>query len=308
MKQPEHFVSRSRFDPSVVLAKDSAWPRVSVVIPSYNQGQFIEDALLSVLNQNYPNIELIVIDGGSTDGTLDVLKRYSRYISFCLSEPDGGQFDAVIKGFEHATGDILTWQNADDIYIEGAFHEVIRVFKIHPTMDLVFGNVYVLDENLNVTRVAKYVPVTLEGMMYYSAHVPSQSAFWTRRVFEDIRKSEHIRRDLHYCMEKYFFGLILHYGRGAVYRRSIFGAVRVQPESKTVRVGPHEEWRREDLELAREFVARGFVKPYSNFLRYKLFFRKLLWHAISGDILHLIHLASQRSKWKFTKWKTENAK
>jgi glycosyltransferase involved in cell wall biosynthesis len=308
MNQPKHFVSQPRFDPAIVLKNDSTWPRVSVVIPSYNQGQFIEHALLSVLNQNYPNTELIVIDGGSTDATLDVLQRYSPYLSFFLSEPDRGQFDAVIKGFEHATGDILTWQNSDDLYTEGAFHKVVKEFKIHPSNDLIFGNVCVLDESLNVTRVAKYVPVTLEGMMYYSAHVPSQSAFWTRRVFQEVRNSEQIRRDLHYCMEKYFFGLILHYGQGALYRRSIFGAVRVQPESKTVRVGPHEEWRREDLDIARDFVARGFIKPYSNVLRYKLFLRKLLWHAASGDISHLIHLASQRSKWKFTKWKTESAK
>ena len=94
--------------------------KISIIVPSYNQRNFIEKSILSILNQNYSNLELIVIDGGSTDGTLDVIKKYEKYISFWMSEPDEGQSDALNKGFSRATGDVFGWLNSDDLYMPNA--------------------------------------------------------------------------------------------------------------------------------------------------------------------------------------------
>jgi glycosyltransferase involved in cell wall biosynthesis len=95
-------------------------PRISIVTPSYNQGQFIERSILSVLNQNYPNTELIIIDGGSDDESLDILKKYDDYITFWVSEPDRGQSYAINKGIDRSTGELITWLNADDLFLPNA--------------------------------------------------------------------------------------------------------------------------------------------------------------------------------------------
>lgn len=111
------------------------WPRISVITPSYNQGQFIEETIHSVLCQGYPNLEYIVIDGGSTDGTLDIIRRYEPWLAYWVSEKDGGQFSAINKGFAHATGDILAWLNSDDKYCPWTFQVVANIFADLPSVD-----------------------------------------------------------------------------------------------------------------------------------------------------------------------------
>ena len=105
----------------VVPEVDERFPKISIVMPSYNQVQFIERSILSVLNQDYPNIELIIIDGGSNDGTVEVIKKYEKHITFWVSEKDKGQSDALNKGFKHCTGEIYGWLNSDDLYLPNAF-------------------------------------------------------------------------------------------------------------------------------------------------------------------------------------------
>src|SRR5262245_43472888 len=97
--------------------EDRAWPRISVVTPSFNQGKFIEETIRSILLQGYPNLEYIVIDGGSTDNSLEVIKRYSPWLSYWVSEKDRWQSHAINKGMSHATGDIVAWLNSDDLYL-----------------------------------------------------------------------------------------------------------------------------------------------------------------------------------------------
>ncbi|WP_249065816.1 glycosyltransferase family 2 protein [Argonema antarcticum] len=94
----------------------SEWPRISVVTPSYNYGRFIEETIRSVLLQGYPNLEYIIIDGGSKDNTVEIIKKYEKYLDYWISEPDAGQTDAINKGFQHCTGDLFVWLNADDSY------------------------------------------------------------------------------------------------------------------------------------------------------------------------------------------------
>src|SRR5579859_3708649 len=96
-------------------------PRISIVTPSFNQRAFLEETIRSVLDQRYPNLEYVIIDGGSTDGSVDIIRKYERHLAFWVSEPDGGQYDAINKGFAHTTGELLGWLNADDKYLPWSF-------------------------------------------------------------------------------------------------------------------------------------------------------------------------------------------
>lgn len=121
-------------------------PLVSIITPSFNQAKYIEETILSVRNQDYPNIEHIVIDGGSTDGTLDILRKYEDRLTW-FSEKDNGQADAINKGFRKATGDILGWVNSDDMYVAGAIRVVAEHFQTHPEDNFIYGDAEALDES-----------------------------------------------------------------------------------------------------------------------------------------------------------------
>ncbi len=111
---------------------DGQWPRITIVIPSFNQGRFLEETIRSVLLQAYPDLELIVIDGGSRDSSVDVLRRYRPWLAFWTSELDGGQSDAINKGFARATGEVITFLASDDVYEPGTLHDVARQLREHP--------------------------------------------------------------------------------------------------------------------------------------------------------------------------------
>jgi glycosyltransferase involved in cell wall biosynthesis len=111
------------------------WPRISIVTPSYNQGQFLEEAILSILNQKYPNLEYVIVDGGSTDGSVDIIRKYERHLAHWVSEPDHGQYEAVNKGFARTTGEIMAWLNSDDKYMPWAFQVVAEVFTAFPEIE-----------------------------------------------------------------------------------------------------------------------------------------------------------------------------
>ena len=115
------------------------YPRISIVTPSFNQGKYIEQTIQSVLSQNYPNLEYIIIDGGSTDGTVEIIKKYEQQLTYWISEPDKGQTDAINKGFAKCTGEIFNWINSDDYYSPNSLHIVAEVFSENPTAKVVCG-------------------------------------------------------------------------------------------------------------------------------------------------------------------------
>ncbi|MGB3405210.1 MAG: tetratricopeptide repeat protein [Microcoleaceae cyanobacterium] len=122
------YLQKQPFIPPKTLPNGQPWPKISVITPSYNQGEFIEETILSVIHQNYPNLEYILIDGGSSDETMAVVKRYQKYFSYVVSEPDKGQSNAINKGFQQATGEIVTWLNSDDRFAPGALYAAALAF------------------------------------------------------------------------------------------------------------------------------------------------------------------------------------
>ncbi len=127
------------------MPNGSPWLRISIVTPSYNQGQFIEETIRSVLLQGYPDVEYIIIDGGSTDESVEIIKKYAPWLAYWVSEPDRGQSHAINKGIEHATGEILLWLNADDLCLPGAFQEVALAFANNPSARIVIGQAQVIN-------------------------------------------------------------------------------------------------------------------------------------------------------------------
>ena len=144
-KEFEEFISNPHFDEEVILNKDPSWPKISIVTPSYNQAAFLEKTILSVLNQNYPNLEYIIIDGCLTDGSLEIIKKYDKYLTYLISEKDNGQSDVINKGFQIAYGEIIAWQNSDNIYLANAFKKISKKFESYRKINVIFGNIFLID-------------------------------------------------------------------------------------------------------------------------------------------------------------------
>lgn len=161
-------------------------PSISVITCSYNQARFLEETLVSVIGQNYPRLEYIVIDGGSSDGSLDIIKRYERYLAYWASERDNGQGHALAKGFDHATGDILCWLCSDDLLENGALLEIGLLFAKDPHLRVVYGDTLFIDESSRVTRHYKTFPFNRWIFLNTEQYTPQPSTFWRREIYNAV--------------------------------------------------------------------------------------------------------------------------
>jgi glycosyltransferase involved in cell wall biosynthesis len=161
-------------------------PRISVIVPSYNQGQYVEETILSVIGQNYPDLEVIVIDGGSTDNTVQVLEKYSKYLSYWHSKQDKGQGDAVNQGMRMSSGDILCWLNSDDVYLAGTLLDIgKRLYRIVDQCHLVYGAALTMNQSGETMEGGSVngAPFDLHKLTYLD-YVVQPSAFWTRKLWQ----------------------------------------------------------------------------------------------------------------------------
>jgi glycosyltransferase involved in cell wall biosynthesis len=161
-------------------------PKISIVVCSYNHGAYIERTLRSILDQNYPMLELIVIDGGSKDETISILERHSDQIAYWVSEPDGGQTPALIKGFKRSTGEIQCWINSDDLMAPGCLADVARFFTTNPHAEAVFGDTTWIDSNDTPLRRQKEIPFSKFLWMYTYNYIPGMSMYWKRDLYERV--------------------------------------------------------------------------------------------------------------------------
>jgi glycosyltransferase involved in cell wall biosynthesis len=213
----------------VFPAMNLNWPRISIVTPSFNQAAFLERTILSVLEQGYPNLEYIVIDGGSTDGSVEIIREYADRLAYWVSESDRGQSHAINKGLQRATGQWVGWQNSDDIYYPGAFESLAREAARTPHADLIIGNMNLVDKDDKLLRDIKYVRPTYRAMLAEGMVLANQAAFWRRRVHDEIG---YLDESLD-CGFDYEWFLRLLLGRRASHLNETWGALRLHEDTKT---------------------------------------------------------------------------
>jgi glycosyltransferase involved in cell wall biosynthesis len=211
-------------------------PRITVVTPSYNQGKYLEQTVLSVLNQGYPDLEYIVMDGGSKDNSVEILRKYAGQIDHWVSERDEGQADAVLKGFRRATGEILCWVNSDDILLPGALRAVGEHFASNPDTELLVGGCVQIDENGEFWRDRKKrlafnlgTDVTYHQLLFIGCRFAQPASFWKRSVFFEVGGFD---PNLRFCFD-YDMYLRMTRRKPGVRLPRFLAAFRVHPESKS---------------------------------------------------------------------------
>jgi glycosyltransferase involved in cell wall biosynthesis len=205
-------------------------PRISIVTPSYNQAPYLEEAILSVISQDYENIEYIVIDGGSTDGSPDIIRKYEDHLAYWVSEPDEGQVDAINRGFQRTTGQILAWLNSDDTYEPGALVAVVDAFITHSEARLIYGEGWYVDARGVRIRPCRFVREAFAARYICNRDpILQQAAFWTRDLWEEVGP---LNQSLNWVFDWDWF-IRAHLRTRFHYLPRFLANYRVHPEAKT---------------------------------------------------------------------------
>jgi glycosyltransferase involved in cell wall biosynthesis len=262
-----------------------SWPKISVVTPSYNQAQYIERTLLSVLNQQYPHIEYIVVDDKSPDHSNDIIQRYSPAVKLLGDGTNRGQTAAINYGLRHATGDLVTFQNADDLFGPNAFWEVAKAYQQTPNASVFFGNLCIIDEHDIIQNEMWMTPFSLEEQLALGMQVYNQALFFKRDLLESAG----------YLDEKYNYSfdyeivlrfattphVQLHYVKG------LWGGFRIHSQSKTSNITP--SYQNERLAIRDFYQQKLKVFPNPRLVRVKSYLRKALYLVGSGQLRYLFH-------------------
>ncbi len=209
-------------------------PKISIITPSYNQGQFIEQTIRSVLLQGYPNLEYIIIDGGSTDNTVEIIKKYEKWITYWVSEPDNGQSHAINKGLAKVTGEVFNWLNSDDYYLPNALLNIGQFFLKQPKTNVLCGYERHLLSN-NAFKVQLFTtPIlsTAEQMIAYN-HIAQPPTFFRVSVIQELG---FLNEQLHFCMDAdLWIRYLMKYGKEGIYSTTdLFNVFRYHEVSKSV--------------------------------------------------------------------------
>ena len=161
-------------------------PLVSIITPSFNQADYLEATIRSVLEQDYPSLEYIIIDGGSTDGSTEIIQRHANWLAYWISEPDQGQTEAINKGFSHARGEILAWLNSDDTYQPGAVREAVVYLQNQPEVGMVYGDANLIDQVGNVIGKFPARQTDYPRLRRGYVHIPQQAAFFRASLWRQV--------------------------------------------------------------------------------------------------------------------------
>ena len=173
------FISRLRVEKNT----PSSLPKLTIITPSYNQAEFLERTILSVLNQNYPNLEYIIIDGGSTDASVDVIKKYEKYLTYWISEKDRGQVHAINKALERATGEYIGFQNSDDVYFPGTFKRFGEAASKRQD-DILYGDLFMISTDDEVTEILKTTSYNFDYQILEGMQIHNQSLFFKKALVD----------------------------------------------------------------------------------------------------------------------------
>jgi glycosyltransferase involved in cell wall biosynthesis len=232
---------------------DTAYPKITMVTPSFNQGSYIEETIRSVLLQGYPRLEYFVVDGGSTDETVAILEKYSPWISKLVSEPDKGQSDAINKGFSWATGVLGNWLNSDDVLLPGALDVVAQAWTQNGDATLFTAPRYCIDAVGDVFAVQNTWSVKWREYLVGLSDFPQDSTFFS---LEEFRRVGGLEQSLKYSMDVLLFHELLSRAQKVCCIDKPFSKLRVYPEMKTKRADPN---RKIEAELLRMRTKRGWI-------------------------------------------------
>jgi glycosyltransferase involved in cell wall biosynthesis len=251
-----------------------SYPKISIIVPSFNQVKFLERTIVSIINQNYLNYEIIIIDGGSTDGSVDIIKKYQENIFYWVSEKDNGQTHAINKGLKKANGDWLCWQNSDDIFFENCFLDLAKIVVSNKNLNFVLGNLVLIDENDNVLKKIKYVKPNFHSIFHEGMVISNQCAFWNKSVHSKIG---YLNEDYSFAFDFEWFLRLSSLGK-IKHFNSFWGGFRIQPDAKTVLF---------PLKYKNELLA---VKKHYNImfsLRYLFFFRRFVLYLLNREFKYI---------------------
>ncbi len=231
-------------------------PRVSIVTPSFNQAQFLEQTIKSVLGQEYPDLEYMIVDGASTDGSVEIIQRYAGRLSWWVSEKDRGQGEAINKGFARATGEIVGWLNSDDVYQPGAIAAAVEAFQAHPEAGLVFSDVLAIDGENRVLNLMRCGDWGLDELM--SFHILNQPGVFMKRAV--LEQAGYLDPSFHYMLDTHLW-LRMAQIAPMVYVRKTLAAGRFHPQAKNVAAAPRfgvealriVDWMQTQTVLAERF-------------------------------------------------------
>ena len=252
---------------------------LSVVIPSFNQGEFLEETLLSLLNQQdiaQDELEIIVIDGGSTDDSAEIIKRYADRIAYWVSEPDEGQTHALIKGFSAAQGDILAWLCSDDLLEPTTVREVIDYFAARPEVAFVCGDSSWIDRDGRILRWKKEIPFNWFIWVYDYNYISQPSAFWRRDLYEEVGG---LRQEFDLAMDADLWARFARISRPRHVGR-VWSRMRSYPEQKNQRLRAQSDT--EDLRIRRELGYRVDWLVYRSVMSVLAKAARICWKLVTG--------------------------
>ena len=200
---------------------------ISIITPSFNQAAYLEQTILSVLNQDHASIEYIVVDGASTDASVDIIKKYADRLAYWVSEKDGGQAEAINKGFARATGEIIAWLNSDDYYLESAVSAAVKVFEENPDVVMVYGNMLAVDENGKTFNTLTYKQLTLEDLLCFQ--IIGQPAVFMRRSV--LQNTSGLNSTFHFLLDHFLWIQLAQHGK-ILHVDQTWAAARYHAEAK----------------------------------------------------------------------------
>ena len=168
------------------MEKTNHQPKISIITPSFNQGRFLESTIRSVLEQDYPNFEYIIVDGGSSDESVEIIKKYQGRLAWWVSEKDRGHQDGLNKGFAHAGGEILAWINSDDTYFQGAISDAVNYLMEHPEIGMVYGDARLIDDGGKTIGQFASKQTDYQRMLKGSVHIPQATTFFRASLWRQV--------------------------------------------------------------------------------------------------------------------------